>query len=74
MKVGVYIKLDKDVQVGAQKLAAQLGFSLSTLINAQLKQFIRSRKLVLELYPSKESFLELKGQLALAKKNESPRA
>lgn len=46
MKVVAHIKLDPAVKTAAQRLSGELGFSLSTLINAQLKQFVRDRRLI----------------------------
>ena len=39
----INIKTDKKVKEDAQKLAEELGFTLSGLITASLKQFIRTR-------------------------------
>ncbi|PJC22071.1 MAG: type II toxin-antitoxin system antitoxin, RelB/DinJ family, partial [Candidatus Yonathbacteria bacterium CG_4_9_14_0_2_um_filter_43_16] len=36
----INIKTDKAVKEEAQKLAAELGFSLSALVTASLKQFV----------------------------------
>lgn len=37
------IKTDPDLKVRVQKIAGELGFSLSSLINAYLKQLARTR-------------------------------
>ena len=39
----INIKTDKKVKEEAQKLAEELGFTLSSFITASLKQFIRTR-------------------------------
>jgi addiction module RelB/DinJ family antitoxin len=39
----INIKTDKKVKEDAQKLAKELGFTLSSFITASLKQFIRTR-------------------------------
>ncbi|PIR40546.1 MAG: hypothetical protein COV32_02820 [Candidatus Yonathbacteria bacterium CG10_big_fil_rev_8_21_14_0_10_43_136] len=44
----INIKTDKAVKEEAQKLAAELGFSLSALVTASLKQFVRTREVVIE--------------------------
>jgi len=44
MKTMINIKADKEVKENAQKLAKELGLSLSTVVNASLKQFIRTRE------------------------------
>lgn len=41
----INIKADKEVKEQAQKLAEELGFSLSSFITASLKQFIRAREM-----------------------------
>ncbi|HLC49339.1 MAG TPA: hypothetical protein VJI96_03080 [Candidatus Andersenbacteria bacterium] len=43
-KTTINIKADKDVKVKAQKIAHDLGMPLSTVMNAYLKQFIRTRE------------------------------
>lgn len=58
MKITTSIKLDKDVKTQAQKLAVDFGLSLSTLINAQLKQFIRDKQLIISKAPKMSSYLE----------------
>jgi DNA-damage-inducible protein J len=38
------IKTDKIIKLKAQKTAEELGFSLGTLVNAYLKQFVRTKR------------------------------
>lgn len=64
MKTATYIKLDLDVKQYAQRLAKDLGFSLSAIINAQLKEFVRAQKLVVSNTP--EMSLELEELLGPA--------
>lgn len=53
-KVVVNIKTDPEIKKAAQALADDLGLTLSALINAQLKQLIHHRRLVLDApYPVK---------------------
>lgn len=47
-KVVVNIKVDPETKKAAQVLANDLGLTLSSLINAQLRQLINSRRLVLD--------------------------
>lgn len=64
MKTAAYIKLDVDVKAQAQHLSEELGLSLSTLINAQLKQFIRHKKLELSVeFPPEQMTPELEAEL-----------
>jgi antitoxin component of RelBE/YafQ-DinJ toxin-antitoxin module len=44
MKTVINIKTEKEVKIDAQKLAKEMGFSLSALINAYLKQFLRNKE------------------------------
>lgn len=58
MKTVINIKIDQDIKAKAQKLAKVLGLSLSAVVNAQLKQFTREQKLVLEKVPEMSVELE----------------
>ena len=72
----INIKTDKAVKEEAQKLAAELGFSLSALVTASLKQFIRTREVQFSAVHRMTPYLE--GVIAevekdiKAKKNLSP--
>ena len=44
MKTVINIKTDKEVKRNAQELAQKLGLSLSAVINASLRNFIRTRE------------------------------
>ncbi|MEK7460205.1 MAG: hypothetical protein AAB628_01500 [Patescibacteria group bacterium] len=54
----INIKTDKAVKEEAQKLAAELGFSLSALVTASLKQFIRTREVQFSALPRMTPYLE----------------
>lgn len=43
MKTMINIRADRDVKIAAQKTAAELGIPLSTIINAYLRQFNRTK-------------------------------
>ncbi|MCI5108323.1 MAG: type II toxin-antitoxin system RelB/DinJ family antitoxin [Candidatus Pacebacteria bacterium] len=58
MKTQVNIKIDKDVKEEANKRAKDLGLSLSSVVNATLKQFARSGELELSSNPIMTSQLE----------------
>ena len=47
MKTMLNIKTDVNVKRAAQKVASDIGVPLSTIVNAQLKQFIAERRVVL---------------------------
>jgi len=76
MKTMINIKADREVKENAQKLAKELGLNLSAVINANLKQFIRSREVYFSVMPKMTPELERLVSQARkdykAKKNISP--
>ena len=58
MKTMINIKADKEVKESAQELARELGMPLSTVINAFLKDFIRSRSIAFSSIPKMTPYLE----------------
>ena len=54
----INIKTNKDVKKQAQKLAEELGFSLSALMTASLKQFVRTREVQFSVLPRMTPYLE----------------
>ncbi|MDP1689460.1 MAG: hypothetical protein Q8L47_05045 [bacterium] len=75
-KTTINIKADKEVKEQAQKVAANLGMPLSTVINAYLKQLIRTKEVHFfvegELKPSvKKRFAKLRKDVIMGK-NLSP--
>lgn len=54
----INIKTDKKVKEEAQKLAAELGFSLSALVTASLNQFVRTREVQFSALPRMTPYLE----------------
>ena len=58
MKTVIHVKADKEVKENAQELAAKLGLSLSDVINASLRNFIRDREVVFSDIPQMSSKLE----------------
>jgi len=57
MKTVINIKTDKEVKKNAKKVAEDLGFSLSAVINAYLKQFVRNKEVYFGLVPQMSSEL-----------------
>ena len=51
MKTVINIKANKEVKENAQKLAKELGLSLSDVINASLRNFIRTREVYFSAIP-----------------------
>lgn len=58
MKTVINVKANKDVKEDAQKLAEELGLSLSVVINAFLKEFVRNRSVVFSTIPRMSKELE----------------
>lgn len=58
MKTVVNIKVDKDIKIKAQELSNNLGISLSTILNAQLRQFVRDKAISFSVVPKMSEDLE----------------
>ena len=58
MKTQVNLKIDSSVKKQAQKMAEELGLSLSSVVNATLKQFSRTGELELSSAPKMTPYLE----------------
>ena len=58
MKTIIHIKADAQVKKTAQRVAADLGLSLSAVMNAYLRQFIRSREMHIAAIPHMSRELE----------------
>ena len=75
-KITINIKADKRVKEEAQKTARNLGMPLSTVINAYLSQFIRTKEVYFYLEgglrPQVKRHLDHLQKEALAGKNLSP--
>ena len=63
-KVVVNIKVDPETKKAAQALANDLGLTLSSLVNAQLRQLVNRRQLVLDApYPNRPISPKLEAEL-----------
>jgi addiction module RelB/DinJ family antitoxin len=58
MNTVIHIKADKEVKENAQKVARDLGLSLSDIINASLRNFIRTREIHFSSIPQMTPELE----------------
>lgn len=58
MKTMINIKADKEVKEGAQRVAAELGLPLSSIMNAFLKEFIRNKEVSFSAVPRMTPYLE----------------
>ena len=59
MKTVINIKADKRIKEDAQELANELGIPLGTIINAYLRQLIRTREVYFSHIPKMTPELEL---------------
>ena len=50
-KTAIYVKVDEEVKEKARALAQELGLPLSTIVNANLRGFIRSGEATFSLEP-----------------------
>lgn len=77
MKTVIHVKADKEVKENAQKLAAELGLSLSDVIGASLRNFIRTREIYFthtpQMTPELEKLLDTVEDDIKHNKNLSPR-
>lgn len=58
MQTVIHIKADKEVKKNAQKAARDLGLTLSDVINAALRNFIRTREVIFSDVPQMTPELE----------------
>ena len=77
MRAVINIKANKEVKENAQELAKELGLSLSDVLNAALRNFIRTREVyfsaIPRVIPEFERFLGSVEKDICAKTNLSPR-
>ena len=57
-KTVINFKIDSEVKEEAQKLARELGMPLSTIVNAQLRELIRTRAFSVSAEPRMTPYLE----------------
>jgi len=72
MKTTTSIKLDTKIKKEASQLAKELGLSLSSVINATLRQFVIERRVVLSATPefnenTKKAFLTMEADVRAGK-------
>ena len=62
MKTTLHIKVDKDIKTKSAKIAAKLGLPLSAIVNASLRNFIKTETFSVstgeQMTPYMESWLE----------------
>ena len=76
MKTTLHIKVDKDIKVKSAKIAAKLGLPLSAIVNASLRNFIKTETFSVstgkQMTPYMESWLAEIDEDIKAGKNLSP--
>lgn len=76
MTTVIHIKADKEVKKNAQKAAKDLGLTLSDVINASLRNFIKTREVIFsdipQMTPELEKLLDKVGDDIKEGKNLSP--
>ena len=58
MRTVINIKTEKEVKTRAKKIANEIGLSLSAVINAYLKQFIRNKEVYFSISPKMSPEME----------------
>ena len=58
MKTMLNVKMDKEVKEGVQEFAREVGMPVSTIINAYLRQILRTRTLTISVPPKMTPYLE----------------
>lgn len=76
MNTVIHVKADKEVKENAQSLARELGLSISDVINASLRNFIRTREIhfsdIPQMTPELERILGVVEEDIKTNKNFSP--
>ena len=65
----IYIKTDPEVKTKAQKVAKELGFSLSSLLNAWLRQLIKNKTVTFSVREDETPNAYLKSVMKKAEEN-----
>lgn len=77
MQTVIHIKADKEVKENAAKVAHELGLNLSDVINASLRNFIRTREIIFsdtpQMTPELEKLLDKVEEDIKHNRNLSPR-
>lgn len=77
MRTVIHIKADKEVKENAAKVARELGLNLSDVINASLRNFIKTREVIFsdtpQMTPELEELLDTVEKDIKNKRNLSPR-
>jgi DNA-damage-inducible protein J len=74
MNTLIHIRTDKKIKDEAQKILEDMGFNISSFVNASMRKLIRERRIEFEYYPNIKTTNELrKAEIDVKKgKNLSP--
>ncbi|OGK28019.1 hypothetical protein A3C28_02825 [Candidatus Roizmanbacteria bacterium RIFCSPHIGHO2_02_FULL_39_9] len=77
MNTVIYVKANREIKENAQRLAKELGLSLSDIINSSLRNFIRTREIYFShtprMTPELEELLDRVEDDLKKRRNLSPR-
>jgi DNA-damage-inducible protein J len=60
MNTLIHIRTDKKIKDEAQKILEDMGFNISSFVNASMRKLIREKKIEFEYYPNTKTTSELK--------------
>lgn len=60
MNTLIHIRTDKKIKDEAQKILADMGFNISSFVNASMRKLVREKKIEFEYYPNTKTTNELK--------------
>ena len=60
----IFIKTEPKIKEEAKKTAEELGFSLSSILNAFLRQFVKTKTITFSTKELDERFCQISGQVA----------
>lgn len=63
MKTVLNVKIDQETKTEAQKIAKELGLSLSAIVNAQLKDLVRDKTVVYSTKPTERMSPKLEAMI-----------
>ena len=69
MKVLINIKADKDIKIKAQKTAKKIGLPLSSIMNAYLRHFVKTKEIYFSAEPSYRMTPQLEKTIATVRKD-----
>lgn len=71
MNTLIHIRTDKKIKEEAQKILEEMGFNISSFVNASMRKLIKEKKIEFEYYPNTITKNELKRASMDFKKNKN---